>query len=155
MFRISVSSVPIGVASLLLFAYALAANPIGSDTHQLSVTDPRPVAKAMEALSDRHGVAITYEDPSYEFEGDLVDVASQLSRTPLRPGQKLLIPRGRPIEFTYTISSSAGKPDRVDAVIRRVLDTYAASGASHETARVAQQRESRMLPASDSRETHH
>src|SRR3954452_7623341 len=107
MFRISVSSASIGVASLLLFGYALAANSIGPDTHQLSVTDPRPVAKAMEGLSDRHGVAITYEDPSYEFEGDLIDVASQVSRSPLKPGQKLLIPRGGPIEFTYTISSSA------------------------------------------------
>jgi hypothetical protein len=48
---------------------------------QLSVSDPRPVAKAIQILSDRHGLVVTYEDPPYAFEGETL--LGSLSRPPL------------------------------------------------------------------------
>jgi hypothetical protein len=95
---------------------------------QLAVTDPRPVAQAIAVLSERHGIAITYEDPRYEFEGDLKDVTSEVARSPIKPGLKILIPRGGPLELTYSMPPGSRRPEQVDALIRKILDTHAASG---------------------------
>jgi hypothetical protein len=96
----------------------------------LAVTDPRPVAKALEVLSDRHGIAITYEDPRTEFAGDLVDITSEISRSPPKPGQKIWGLRSRSIDVTYSVSPVTGEPQDVAATIRKILDMHAAGGGS-------------------------
>jgi hypothetical protein len=127
MLRTNASSNPIGIVLLLASVIAGDADANGPEL-QLAVTDPRPVAQAIAVLSERHGIAITYEDPLYEFEGDLKDVTSEVARSAIKPGLKILIPRGGPLELTYSISPTSGKPEHIDALIRKILDTHAASG---------------------------
>lgn len=95
---------------------------------QLSISDPRPVAKAMEVLSDRHALVITYEDPPYAFEDDVKDVTAAVARGTVQPGHRTLVPRGGAMELTYSLSSTAGKLEQADALIRKVLDTHLAAG---------------------------
>jgi hypothetical protein len=123
------NSSKVGTALLWLVAWTGSfAADIGSSEQQLSISDPRPVAKAVEVLSQRHGIVITYEDPAYAFEGDLKDVTAAASRSPLKPGQRVLIPRGGAIQLSYSLSTSTGKPDNPAALVRKVLDTWIASG---------------------------
>jgi hypothetical protein len=102
---------------------------ISSTEQQLSISDPRPVAKALEILSQRHGIVITYEDPPYAAESDLKDVTTAVSRSPLKPGQSVLVPRGGVLELTYSVSAPTGKLDNSDAVIRKILDAHLVTGA--------------------------
>lgn len=95
---------------------------------QLSISDARPVAKAVEVLSQRHGIVITYEDPPYAFAGDLKDVTAAVSRSPVKPGHRVLVPRGGAVQLAYSLSPSTGKLENPDALIRKVLDTYLAGG---------------------------
>ena len=39
----------------------------------MAVEDPQPVANAVQSLVTQHGDSITYEDPPYVYQGDLVD----------------------------------------------------------------------------------
>ena len=91
------------LALLVACVIAGAADANGPEL-QLAVTDPRPVALAIAVLSERHGIAITYEDPRYEFEGDLKDVTSEVARSPIKPGQRILVPLGGALGLTYSIS---------------------------------------------------
>lgn len=114
--------------ALLLACVTAGAADANAPELQLAVTDPRPVAQAVAVLSERHGIAITYEDPRYEFEGDLKDVTIEVSRSPIKPGQRILVPLGGSLELTYSISPTSGKPEQVDALIRKILDTHVANG---------------------------
>jgi hypothetical protein len=95
---------------------------------QLSILDARPVAKAVEVLGQRYGIVVTYEDPPYAFAGDLQDVTAAVSRSPVKPGHRVLVPREGAIQLTYSLSPSTGKLEHPDALIRKVLDTYRANG---------------------------
>jgi hypothetical protein len=106
----------------------LFAADVSGAEQQLSVSDGRPVAKAVEVLSQRHGIAITYEDPPYAFDGDLKDVTAAVARSPVKPGHRVLVPRGGAVQLTYSLSSSTGKLESPDALIRKVLDTHLANG---------------------------
>jgi hypothetical protein len=127
MWRTNVSKIAIGLAWLVTFGGLFAADVAGTE-RQLSISDGRPVAKAVEVLSHRHGLVVTYEDPPYAFERDLQDVAAAVSRSAVKPGQKMLVPRDRAMELTYSLSAT-GKLEHPDALIRRVLDTHLAAGA--------------------------
>jgi len=95
---------------------------------QLSISDPRPVAKAVEVLSQRYGIIVTYEDPSYAFAGDLQDVTAAVSRSQVKPGHRVLVPRAGAIQLSYSLSPLTGKPENPDALIREILDTHLANG---------------------------
>lgn len=85
------------------------------DAETLAVNDPRPVAKAIEELEARYGVVITYEDPVYEFAGDLVNVAAKVRADydPARPhaAKPVLIPRGGELRVALPRAANLGKPD--------------------------------------------
>lgn len=123
------SKVVTALLGSVAFARLFAAD-IGGAERQLSVSDPRPVAKAIEVLSQRHGIAVTYEDPPYAFDGDLQDVTAAVARSPLQPGHRVLVPRGGAIQLSYSLSPSTGKIENPDAVIRKVLATHLANGGS-------------------------
>jgi hypothetical protein len=114
---------------LVAFTGSFAADISGAE-QELSVSDGRPVAKAIEVISQRHGIAITYEDPPYAFEGDLQDVTAAVARSPVKPGHRVLVPRGGAIQLTYSFSTSTGKLENPDALIRKILDTHLANGGS-------------------------
>src|SRR5438067_7145188 len=62
----------------------------------LKVDSARPVARAVLTLQARYGYVITYEDPRYSHEDDLVDAAATVRKnySASKPGgaQKLLVP---------------------------------------------------------------
>src|SRR6266436_4705556 len=78
---------------VLLLATAVAA--YGQSAITVSVTGPRPLAKAIEQLEQTLRVPINYEDAPYEHPSDLVDVTSTVARS-APPGAKglVIIPRG-------------------------------------------------------------
>jgi hypothetical protein len=125
------NSPKIGIALLWLVACSVSfAADIDGVEQTLSISAPRPVAKAVEVLSDRHGLVITYEDPPYTFEGDLKDVTAIVSRSPVQPGQRVLGPRSGQLNLTYSVSPATGKLEDADGLLRRVLDTHLANGGS-------------------------
>ena len=73
----------------------------------LTVESPRPVAKAVETLVAKYGSLITYEDPRYEYAGDLQDATSRvrqdLDRYPPGHAPKVVVPLGGRL----TVSSSS------------------------------------------------
>lgn len=46
----------------------------------MTISDSRPIAKAVEELESRYGYVITYEDPVYTYADDVVDVTAQVNR---------------------------------------------------------------------------
>jgi hypothetical protein len=93
----------------------------------LSVNDARPVALAAEKLEKKYGWIITYEDPPYEHESELVDVTEQVRRDldKFEPGQapKVLVPKGGELAFEYDT-----EPADSGVVVQQLLDTYASAG---------------------------
>src|SRR5207245_2929633 len=73
-----VSLVSACVLGLLLFerhTYAQVARP--SNNVRLSVVaEPRPLARAADLLQRKLGVGISYEDPPWIYQGDLVEAAN-------------------------------------------------------------------------------
>ena len=73
----------------------------------ISVNDPRPVACAAETLEKKYGWTITYEDPPYVHESELVDVTDKVRRDldKFEPGKapRVLIPKGGTLTVEYSI----------------------------------------------------
>lgn len=101
-------------------------------TDQISVNDPRPVALAAETLEKKYGWIITYEDPPYAHESDLVDVTEKVRRDldKFKPGQapKVFIPKGGDLTFKYSIDPGTQKPVDSAVVVQQLLDAYAIAG---------------------------
>lgn len=110
----------------------------------LVVDDPRPVAKAIEVLTSRHGYWITYEDPRYAYAGDIADVTSavrqDLSRYAQGQSPTVLVPLGGRLELNYSVSTDSRKPADAGALIQRVLDVQAtrSTGGTYRLERVGQ-----------------
>ena len=98
---------------------------------RLSVDDPRPVATAAEMLERKYGWIVTYEDPPYAHESDLVDVTNKVRRDldKYKPGQapRVFVPKGGKLELEYDIDAVTKKPVAADVVVQQLLDTYAAT----------------------------
>jgi hypothetical protein len=99
---------------------------------QISVNDPRPVALAAETLEKKYGWIITYEDPPYIHESELVDVTEKVRRDldKFKPGQapKVFIPKGGDLTFEYSIDPGTKKPADSAVVVQHLLDAYAIAG---------------------------
>jgi hypothetical protein len=98
--------------SALLVAAGVIAHPVGAlatnvetaslnvdhGVTTLAVESARPIATAVQALVDRFGVVITYEDPRYAYKGDLQDVTEQvrkdLDRYPPGRAPRVIVPKG-------------------------------------------------------------
>ena len=95
----------------------------------LSVNDPRPVALAAEILEKKYGWIITYEDPQFAYEGDLVDVTETVWKNYV-PGQarRVLVPKGGELAFEYDIDAVTKRPANAAVVVQQLLDAYAIAG---------------------------
>ena len=104
----------------------------GNSKESLSVNDARPVKLAAETLEKKYGWIITYEDPPYAHESELVDVTEKVRRDldKFKPGQapKVFIPKGGDLTFEYDIEPDTKKPADSAAVVQQLLDTYAIAG---------------------------
>jgi len=79
----------------------------------LSVNGARPVKLAAETLEKKYGWIITYEDPPYVHETELVDVTEKVRRDldKFKPGHapKVFTPKGGELAFEYNIESATKK----------------------------------------------
>jgi hypothetical protein len=90
-----------------------------------SIEGPRPLAKAIEVLERKYGWIITYEDPRYIHESEVLDHTAPEFR-----GGKLraLGPKGGRLNLSSIIVDGAGKPDNPAVVLRKLLSLHDASG---------------------------
>lgn len=120
----------LAVVVVITTIFAVAASSMHeSKKDRLSVDDPRPVALAAETLEQKYGWIVTYEDPPYAHESDLVDVTEKVRRDldKYKPGQapKVFVPKGGSLELEYDVDPITEKPVAADVVIQQLLDTYA------------------------------
>jgi hypothetical protein len=98
----------------------------------LSVESGRPVAEAIKSLEDRYGWVITYEDPLYVNDAEIIDVTDSVSREPekTRNGQgvRVLVPKGGTVAIEYDEPSDTKQPDNPSAIVQQLLDAHAAKG---------------------------
>ncbi len=87
----------------------------------LSVNDGRPMGQAVLSLIRSYPVTITYEDPRYEYAGDLRDVTRQVSKT-RHPQARAIVPRGGALHATYEVSQDTGRPVDMADAIQKVID---------------------------------
>src|SRR5262249_29551190 len=106
----------------------VAAQTIPETTEVISINDPRPIAMALEALEQRHGLAITYEDPEYTYPLDTQDVTASV-RKDGRRFPRVIGPRGGAFQFKYL--TDRGKPQEdAKGLISRMLSEYASLGGA-------------------------
>jgi hypothetical protein len=67
---------------LAILGFAAAAHG-QTESVEVFVDDPRPLNEAIYQFVRRHPITVTYEDPRFEFAGDLRDVTDQVRRGPL------------------------------------------------------------------------
>jgi hypothetical protein len=95
---------------------------------EINVSDGRPLAKALELLTSRHGYVITYEDPRYVHDSDIKDVTSEVRRDldQYEPGQapKVFVPIGGSLTLSYAVSSETGQPAAPAALIQELIDVH-------------------------------
>lgn len=85
------------------------------------VNDHRPVKAAVSTLIRRYPVVITYEDPRYEYSGDILDVTAELRIR--HPGaHTTLVPRGGSLQASYQVSSDTGRPVDVASMLDGILE---------------------------------
>lgn len=87
----------------------------------LSVNDPRPMAQAVLSLIRSYPVTITYEDPQYEFAGDLREVTRPPRDAP-QPRVGTVVPRGGAFEAAYEVAEDTGEPVDLTAAIQGLID---------------------------------
>jgi hypothetical protein len=94
---------------------------------EISVNDPRPLARAAQMFEKRHGWVITYEETSFVHEGDIEDVtlATRMSRGDSK-SPRTLIPRGGPFVFSYRTPAGASVPE--EGVLEMLLEQFHLSG---------------------------
>ncbi|HET6975600.1 MAG TPA: hypothetical protein VFI24_04710 [Pyrinomonadaceae bacterium] len=129
LFLLCLATVAVIIVTLLTVAGSGMNEP---KTDQISVNDPRPVALAVETLEKKYGWIITYEDPPYVHESELVDVTEKVRRDldKFKPGQapKVLIPKGGDLTLKYSIDPATKKPVDSAVVVQQLLDAYAIAG---------------------------
>lgn len=116
------------LASSLILMLSVDTVIIGGSTNkseEILVSDSRPVAAATKVLEEKYGWIVTYEDPRYEYEGDLIDKTDPAYRRANPNGLRALIPRGGQIKLDYQVIASKGVPASPDTLIQSLLDTNA------------------------------
>jgi hypothetical protein len=114
---------PIAVASIVL----LASWPSGQSREQfeVAVDDPRPLARAIDAIEQRFGWTVTYEDPPYENASEIEDVTDRVRRDG-KTHPRVLGPRGGAFHFSYALNPESGS--NPDELLGALLSRYEASG---------------------------
>ena len=92
----------------------------------IRINDSRPVIEALRRLEDMYGWQMTYEDPPYESEKDLVDL-SDANFIREHQGRRLIGPRSAPFDFRFSIPLDGTTPDQ-DAVLQDLIRAHGTSG---------------------------
>lgn len=115
---------------VLLFSLSLSfgvlhvAPPIAANGQPrlVTVNNGRPLATVITELEQRHGWVVTYEDPPYEFDGDIDDVTESVRRD-FSPGAKsrVLVSRTKAFMFEYGNGTEQVTPA---GVLSALLEDY-------------------------------
>jgi hypothetical protein len=117
------------IASIALLAGSLPAAWGQDSPAVLSVDDPRPLEAAVLSLIRTYPVTITYEDPRYEYAGDLRDVTREVSKSTRRPQARTTVPRGGALRISYDVSPATGQPADMADLLQKAV---AAKNAIHQ-----------------------
>lgn len=87
-------------------------------TVHVSANAPRPLEQTLNALQEKYGWQLSYEDPRYIFKLDLAEV----SDVALRLGGPTQVPRGGLFNIKFAIPSN-GLPD-AEKTLHQIVDAY-------------------------------
>jgi hypothetical protein len=112
----------IGVATILGSAPALSA-----EVRAIEVEASRPLHAAVELLRKEYGYRITYEDPPYEYAGDIKDVTSLVRRdlgagSSPKASQRVFVPRGGRLAAQIPVGSATEAPIRADIAVAPLVN---------------------------------
>jgi hypothetical protein len=91
-----------------------------TESKDLAVNDPRPVAAAIFQLIKEYPTVISYEDPRYVYSEDIQDVTDRVR--PNRSGPRILVPKGGPLSVTYEVNANGKQPLSYANVLGAVLE---------------------------------
>jgi hypothetical protein len=102
-----------------------------------SLTDSRPLAKAAEEFEARYGIPISYEDPAYAYNGDLIDHTDPDYKRSHPGGFRALDPKVGTVvlrgNFRALVRSSADAM----AMLQSLLDDHLRAGNAGEFALIS------------------
>jgi len=78
------------------------------------------MGQAVLSLIRSYPVTITYEDPRYEYAGDLRDVTREVSKS--HHEVRTIVPKGGALQGTYDVSQDTGEPVDMADAIQRLVD---------------------------------
>jgi hypothetical protein len=94
-----------------------------TESKSLNVTDSRPVEAAILSLITNYPTIVTYEDPRYEFSGDIRDVTDVVRKERGENRSGVLVPRGGPLNANYVVYESASAADNVAGALNSIVGT--------------------------------
>lgn len=101
----------------------------------LSATDPRPLAKAAQAFELHYGIPMSYEDPAYAYDGDLIDKTDPTYKIS-HPDVRALIPKGGSVVLRGNLSALVSSPTDAIPLLQPLLDDHVRAGNPGEFALV-------------------
>jgi hypothetical protein len=114
----------INITAAVILPTAIVYGQVLSQPIILSVTDPRPLAKAGELFERRYGIPVSYEDVAYVYDGDVIDQTDpDYKKT--HPNIRALIPRGGAVTIRGQAGAVVPTPREASLVLQTALDDHA------------------------------
>jgi hypothetical protein len=120
-------SLALAVTALLLLTVSQGSAQQKQET--VYVRGPRPISDAITELGKRYGWVISYEDPQYEYAGDIED-ATQRVRKDIKPGEqvedskRVILPRVKELSVTFAQPSTPNDINAELQVTKSLVDAY-------------------------------
>jgi len=103
-------------------------------TVNIFVNDPRPVAQAIRELEQNCGCVITYEDPRYLHNSEIVDVTQTVRKhlEKFGPGEapRVVRPKRGTLALEYSSTPGTKIPINTADTIQRLLNTHASGNGA-------------------------
>lgn len=93
-----------------------------------SVTDSKPLAQAAEKFEVRYGIPVSYEDPTYAYDGDLVDHTDPAYKQSHPNGPRALSPKVGTVAFQADPHMAVSSAAAAMPLIQSLLDDHVKAG---------------------------
>ncbi|MBZ5572723.1 MAG: hypothetical protein LAO09_12705 [Acidobacteriia bacterium] len=115
------------IAGCVLMFVVVAAAGQTKPEETLSFTSPRPIRDAIVDFEKKYGWVITYEEPRFQFSGDMEDLAqsARLQGKSIAPDKQFRVPKSRTVSVTYQRPTNPANPTSRLQVVQTILDAYA------------------------------
>jgi hypothetical protein len=114
--------------SLAVLCCLVATVSFGHQAETITVDDPRALAKALDIVEGRYGWIVTYEDPRYVRDADVVDVTKQARRSPDPSKGPILIPRGGSLTLNFARPPADSSTDQVANLLSSLVMQFEGFG---------------------------